>query len=445
MLTAQIVYKMPYSVPTPPKINSPAKETPPSKSATPHSKKGFCTPPTHVENIENTSSGIHGPMPGIPRRASSRNTSPVMSRSASSTHQSFSAARPTIDGLPRRGSHTTVPSTPTSGLPQHVGSLGLKLHPSPTTAPTMARGPQESLDSTSTLDSSLPPTPREELLELDTTSRATPAVEKSSVPFPEFEPTPRASSSSHPLRNGMSPQRPSLLRQHSASTSGHHRGGGSLQLQIAGSASTSELVPSPADYRPTRPTSMIRKKSGEVVKPSLKQRSMSTPDLTRLKDAKERDEEDAATSRPFGEERSKSVRFADADENAPGSALENVVQYVIGSRPISVSATMEGECLTETETEADTDASDFVHFRTRKNELARAQDDAREIALEGGSRIPRVRCDFAPHALDGEMVVMERADLATVNGSLCIQGTIIVRNIAFQKWVAVRFTMDHWQ
>jgi hypothetical protein len=172
---------------------------------------------------------------------------------------------------------------------------------------------------------------------------------------------------------------------------------------------------------------------------------MSTPDLTRLKEEEDTPEEDVPTSRPFGEERSKSVRFADADEDTPGSALENVVTFSLNSRPLAVSKTMDGEVLTETETEADTDASDFVHFRTRKNALARAQDDAREITLEGGSRVPRVRCDFAPHALDGEMVVMERADLNTVNGALCVQGTIIVRNVAFQKWVAVRFTMDHWQ
>jgi hypothetical protein len=204
---------------------------------------------------------------------------------------------------------------------------------------------------------------------------------------------------------------------------------------------------------------MIRKASGEVVKPSLKQRSMSTPDLTRLKEEEETPEEDAPTSRPFGEERSKSVRFADADEATTGSSLVNIVRFLSKARPRAVARTMDTGELTETETELelelevdgdgdcdnDTDANDFLAFRTKKNAAARAQDDAREISLEGGSRVPRVRCDFAPHALDGEMVVMERANLATLHGDLCIQGTIIVRNVSFQKWVAVRFTMDHWQ
>ena len=428
---------MPYSTPTSP-MQSPARD------GTPSSKKGFYTPPTHVEDIESSSSGISGPMPGIPRRASSRTTSPAMSRSASTTTQSFS--RP-LDGLPRRASHTQPPATPTTGLPEHVGTLGLKLHPSPTpTRPPMSRGPQDSLDSTSTTESSLPPTPRDEPLDL--AEMGPPEVAKSSVPFPVLESRPI--SANHPLRTSISPSRPGMPpRQLSGgSAPGHSRGPGSLQLQIPGSASTSQLEDSPAEYRPTRPTSMIRKKSGEVVKPSLKQRSMSTPDLTRLPE-ESYEEEEVLTSRPFGEERSKSVRFADADDDAPGSALANVVLFLSNSKPAAVSKAADPDNhLTETETEADTDASDFVHFRTRKNAAARAQDDAREISLEGGSRIPRVRCDFSPdarHALDGEMVVMERSELKTVNGALCLQGTVIVRNVAFQKWVAVRFTMDHWQ
>lgn len=401
---------------------SPAKET------LPKSKKGFYTPPTHVEDI------VSGPMPGIPRRASSRTTSPVMSRSASSSHQPFTAPRP-VDGLPRRSSHTPTQSTVT-GLPDG-GSLGLKLHGSPTRAPDMTRGAKDSMSSTSTMESSLPPTPKDEPLELDAMDTG---KREGGIPFPPFNPVARPISSKHPLRTSIAPQRPGLHpRQHSG---GHHgRGQGSLQLSMPGSASTSHLTESPADTRPTRPSAMIRKKSGEVVKPSLKQRSMSTPDLTRQAENSPPLEQ----QRTFGEERSKSVRFADS-EDTPGSMLNNVVLFLQNQKPAAVSKAADPDGhLTETETEADTDASDFVQFRTRKNAAARAVDDARDIQLEGGSRVPRVRCDFSPGALHGEMVVMERAELKTVNGSLCLQGTVIVRNVAFQKWVAVRFTMDHWQ
>lgn len=142
------------------------------------------------------------------------------------------------------------------------------------------------------------------------------------------------------------------------------------------------------------------------------------------------------------------MRFADSDDT-PGSKLDNVVLFLQNSKPAAVSKAADPDShLTETETEAETDASDFVQFRTKKNAAARALDDARDIQLEGGSRVPRVRCDFSPdarNALAGEHVVLERAELKTVNGSLCLQGTAIVRNVSFQKWVAIRFTLDHWQ
>lgn len=303
----------------------------------------------------------------------------------------------------------------------------------------MSRGAKDSMSSTSTVESSLPPTPKDEPLELDLMDTG---KGKGSIPFPPYNPVARPLSAKHPLRTSMAPQRPNMPgRQHSG---GHTRGPGSLQLSMPGSASTSQLVHSPIDTRPSRPSAMIRKKSGEVVKPSLKQRSMSTPDLSRQAENSPPMHQD----KTFGEERSKSVRFADS-EDTPGSMLNNVVLFLQNQKPAAVSKAADPDGhLTETETEADTDASDFVQFRTRKNAAARAVDDARDIQLEGGSRVPRVRCDFSPdarHALHGEMVVMERAELKTVNGVLSLQGTVIVRNVAFQKWVAVRFTMDHWQ
>ena len=194
---------------------------------------------------------------------------------------------------------------------------------------------------------------------------------------------------------------------------------------------------------------MIRKKSGEVVKPSLKIRSMSTPDLTRQLDGSEPSSPESERNRGFPDERSKSVRFADADGGEAHGALESVVLFLREQKVTAIgkAADPNGQ-MTETETENDTDPSDFVQFRTRRNAAARAADEAAQIVLEGGSRVPRIRTDFAPDArgsLRGEHVVLERIELVANSGPLNLRGTVIVRNVAFQKWVAVRFTMDHWQ
>ena len=197
-----------------------------------------------------------------------------------------------------------------------------------------------------------------------------------------------------------------------------------------------------------RPASMIRKKSGEVVKPSLKQRSMSTPDLTRQADQPAPDSPEDE-QRDFGEERSKSVRFADTDEAADGQALENVVLFLREQKVTAIgkAADPDRAGATDTETDIDTDASDFVQFRTRRNAAAQKTDDDR-LVMEGGSTVPRVKVDFSPDSqelLKGEHVVMERIELATDAGPLHLKGTVIVKNVSFQKWVAVRFTIDHWQ
>jgi hypothetical protein len=59
-----------------------------------------------------------------------------------------------------------------------------------------------------------------------------------------------------------------------------------------------------------------------------------------------------------------------------------------------------------------------------------------------------LRTDFAPDArgcLNGENVILERVELVTTSGPLSLRGSVIVRNISFDKTVSVRFTMDHWQ
>ncbi|KAK8849502.1 hypothetical protein IAR55_004836 [Kwoniella newhampshirensis] len=455
---------MPYTEPiTPSPLQSPSKEQ------QHHGwRKGHSTPPTHIEDVYSGPSHATGPMPGIPRRSSSnpsasstprRTMSPNMSRHVSATHQLFPISRP-MEGLPRRSPSSSGGAPGVSGLPpaESSSTLGLKFNGSPSSKRFVHhQGEKEAMSSTSSVVIALPATPD---------GRSSHDVDVSgpmkngehSVPFPTFDPHFKPPPRATPTTNPLSPHtRPTLFSARRGSA-GHLRGGqgttGSLQIPIPTSASTSALnqdiiggsVPSPNLLRPT--ASMIRKKSGEVVKPSLKQRSMSTPDLTRQADYNSPTEE-GQDSRPFGEERSKSVRFADTSEG-DAKALESVVLFLREQKVTAVgkAADPDNALPSETETENDTDASDFVQFRTRKNAAARAADEAGQLQMDVGSRIPRKRTDFSPDArgsLEGENIVLERVELQNGSGQLTLRGSAIVRNLAFRKWVAVRFTLDHWQ
>lgn len=435
---------------------SPIKET--------SSRKGWMSPPTHIEDMDPGPSMATGPMPGIPRRTSSnhsssstttrRTLSPTVSRHPSGS-QSFVTSRP-MEGLPRRFSGGSGVMGGLSGLPTDGGSLGLKLHSSPvksTVPPPSARNHDP--ESSGSASSSLPVTPSDDHNDLHADTPSDRYLSEG-IPFPPYAPAPRNAT---PSRSAMSPARPSLInnRRSSHMSSAHRREGHSGSLQMFPQSSSTSHLPAqhiPGHHSPMpRPASMIRKKSGEVVKPSLKQRSMSTPDLTRQKD-ESTPSSPGDDARDFPEERSKSVRFADTDEAADGRALENVVLFLREQKVTAIGKAADPDRagqVTDTETEIDTDAdayaSDFVQFRTRRNAAAQKTDDDR-LVMEGGSTVPRVRVDFAPEsrdALRGEFVVMERVELATDAGPLHLKGTVIVRNCSFQKWVAVRFTMDHWQ
>lgn len=458
---------MPYAEPTSP-TPSPAKETT-------SSRKGWFSPPSHIEDLDNGeyATGPSGPMMGIPRRSSSGNVtprrqSPALSRTGSTSYGAnvFTASKP-MEGLPRRMSNPAAqavsPTLGVAGLPTEGGSLGLKLLPSPQKAPitrqSLRGGPKDSMSSVSTQEDSLPPTPADEPLALPSMDGKldTKHTENTFSP-PTYQPPPRGTM---PGRSALSP-RPTLLngnRRRSGSTSpgaapivsarASHIHSGSLQINVASSSTTQLEVPNRMSNTlspPVRPAGMIRKKSGELVKPSLKQRSMSTPDLSR--DAEYPSTPEEERNRGFPEERSKSVRFAGPDE-ADGGNLENVVLFLREQKPAAVgkAADPDRAGLTDTETEIDTDASDFVQFRTRRNAAAQKADDDK-LVMEGGSKVPRVRTDFSPDsrgALKEEYVVLERVDLLNDTGPLHMKGTALVRNMSFQKWVAIRFTMDHWQ
>lgn len=257
----------------------------------------------------------------------------------------------------------------------------------------------------------------------------------------------------HPARTG-----PSLgLRRQPSS---------SLQLDIpatpplnpgwqAESSSHSPIyAPTWSGSRPT--SSMIRKKSGELLKPSLKTRSQSTPHLPlpdKYKGTKSEPPTPSIEGHDFNSDRHKNVRFAGASGDKR-ERLESVVLFLREQKVTAVSKTADGEDgmypPTETETEAEPEGIDYVSFRTKRLAQAQAQDQAeRYVFGESTSVVPKIRCDFSPAnkgTLAEHTVLLERVDMPN-NGSegLALRGNVLVRNVAFQKWVAVRFTLDGWQ
>ncbi|CAK9780639.1 hypothetical protein CC85DRAFT_292798 [Cutaneotrichosporon oleaginosum] len=209
------------------------------------------------------------------------------------------------------------------------------------------------------------------------------------------------------------------------------------QKRVSSSSSSSSL-PSPTEppephspVNSTRPSDrMVRKKSGEMVKPALKNRSLSTPDLGR---GGKEDLWAKSKSSHNLRERTKSVRFDEC-------GLESVVHFARGQRPDALIKGPDGE------DDQEHDLSDSVHFRTRRSGVPRGAGVAQtEIQIDTCSAVPRVRLDFGPGTyglLNNEYVVLERIEMSQPLG---LRGSVLVRNIAFEKWVAVRFTLDDWQ
>lgn len=160
----------------------------------------------------------------------------------------------------------------------------------------------------------------------------------------------------------------------------------------------------------------------------------------------------ADDDRDFGSDRHKNVRFA-GSADGEGARLESVVLFLREQKVTAVSKTADGEegmyPPTETETEADTDAREYAAFRRKRNAALQSQEEAEKFAFgEGSSVVPKARLDFSPMNKDGlkdHNVILERVEMPSTSEPVALRGTILVRNVAFQKWVAVRFTMDDWQ
>jgi hypothetical protein len=302
-----------------------------------------------------------------------------------------------------------------------------------------------------------------------------PKEKESVIPFPksgaaaEQEPAALVPTPASPLKSNTAIHR--VINPRHATRSGPSLGlrrqpSSSLQLDIPATPpinyhdlDSGSSTPYASTWEGNRPTSsMIRKKSGELVKPSLKVRSQSTPHLPLRGDMMGSKSEPATPApaeddRDFGSDRHKNVRFAGSSGDQ-GARLESVVLFLREQKVTAVSKTADGEegmyPPTETETEADTDAREYAAFRRKRNAALQSQDEGEKFAFgDSSSVVPKVRLDFSPMSNSGGLkdhnVILERAEMSSASEPVALRGTILVRNVAFQKWVAVRFTMDDWQ
>lgn len=157
-----------------------------------------------------------------------------------------------------------------------------------------------------------------------------------------------------------------------------------------------------ADAFASRKTHMVRKKSGELVRSSLKT--------------------------DFGRDRASKPRSMPSTPTCPkyvhfDTQLEHVKHFLSQQRPAAVSRS--GSPV-ETETEDEPEAFPFPA-------MASAQAGLVQI------RLPNFPSPVNPD----QDAYLET--LAMHQDGKSLRGVVRVKNLAFQKWVAIRFTLDHWQ
>jgi hypothetical protein len=156
-----------------------------------------------------------------------------------------------------------------------------------------------------------------------------------------------------------------------------------------------------------------RKKSGEPLKSSLKaKRTPTRGSLTVITDPASLSSRSAPTTPGH-----KGVRF--------DSQLEHVKLFLAEQKPLAVSR--DGSPTDTSGT--DSEFPPFIYAR---------DDDLKERPLV----MHRIDVPIAPPlAEDTRDVAIENIELVGTT----IEGIVRVRNLAFEKWIAVRFTLDKWQ
>ncbi|KZT43851.1 hypothetical protein SISSUDRAFT_1057383 [Sistotremastrum suecicum HHB10207 ss-3] len=310
----------------------------------------------------------------------------------SSSHNYFSTEKlagpgafAPLNNLPRRrSSHNTVTQGLTLDIPPMVQSHPLP-EPSPDAAQKRATFSVGGADDSSEEDDSL-----EEAQEITKMVKATPPPEpRRSPPLAQSH-----SDSSIPF--------PTLPRLPSPDSS---------------SASSSPLV--------RTPSTPIILSNGKPLKPSLKS-SYSSSSIPQTVSAHIRSQSAPATP---ATQTPKNVHFKDND------GLETVRLFDKSGKPASINRNPDE---TETETEYDSSSS----FQLRGYPFPRIPaSEAASIVL---GPVPATSPIPNPNPPPATNVLLEDITLPSTRPPV-LRGSVLVRNITFAKFVAVRFTLDDWQ
>ncbi|KAI0778891.1 hypothetical protein BD413DRAFT_609439 [Trametes elegans] len=177
---------------------------------------------------------------------------------------------------------------------------------------------------------------------------------------------------------------------------------------------------------PRTPSTPIILSNGKPLKSSLKS-SASTPNITDLPSKHVR-----AQSAPSTPSNIKNVHFAEKD-----SGLETVRVYNRTGKPASLSKPPGEE--TETETEAES-SFPFPLLPSSPMNTAPPPTLIHEIDPSTERTNPIPKLNPSPYA----NVFLETLALPRTRPPT-LRGTVLVRNLSFEKSVAVRFTLDEWQ
>ena len=164
--------------------------------------------------------------------------------------------------------------------------------------------------------------------------------------------------------------------------------------------------------------SLIRKKSGQVVKSALK-----SPSTSSFGGSSPR------TSVPPTPTSDKAVKF--------DKQLEHVRLFHKEQKPAAVSR--EGS-------PHDSETSDNDTLGQQSDGLYRSSEDERlrsKLVMETVNIPLRNAMESTQERLGGLDIRLEQVALSQDNR--VVEGTVLVRNIAYEKWIAVRFTYDWWQ